>query len=154
MISVCMVDASSMASCCSTGCTTQLTQWECLHVQASWDTQPSWAEPQYSDWLLLIAACKTMVADCTCSKCLWVHTLGHPRVDPVVIKDILLSCNCSTLHSHRSSLFLPRGGMRMLAVFVHGQTVCPPVCSPLAPTKDQIRLLWPCCLYVTETPST
>ena len=69
MISVCMVDASSMASCCSTGCTTQLTQLERLRVQVSGDTQPSSAEPQYSDWLLLTAACKTMVADCSCNNC-------------------------------------------------------------------------------------
>ena len=86
-----------------------------------------------------------------CSKCLWVHTLGHPRVDPVGIKDILLSCNCSTLTEVVCSY---QEGMRMLAVFVHGQTVCPPYRSPLAPTKDQICLLWPCCPYVTETPST
>ena len=70
MISVCMVDASSMASYCSTGCTTQLTQLECLRVQVSRGMQPSSVEPQYSDWLLLIAACKTMVADCSCNKCL------------------------------------------------------------------------------------
>ena len=60
---------SSMASYCSTGCTTQLTQLECLRVQVSGGMQPSSAEPQYSDWLILTAACKTMVADCSCNKC-------------------------------------------------------------------------------------
>ena len=36
MISVCIVDASCSVSYCSTGCTIQLTQLECLHFEATW----------------------------------------------------------------------------------------------------------------------
>ena len=41
MLSVCMVDASCSASYCSTGCTIQLTQWEYLHVEATWEMHSS-----------------------------------------------------------------------------------------------------------------
>ena len=77
-----LVYACSSPSYCSTGCTTQLTQLECLRVQEGQAVHLSSAEPQYSHWFFLTAACKTMVADCSCNN-LWIHTLGHPRVDPV-----------------------------------------------------------------------